>query len=70
MEPPEIDGPPDYYLTEPITDLIRDEVGSQLCKWVDDGTRRVCRINVGETCLCRSTAEAVLQKLFELEVIT
>lgn len=61
MDTPFADGPPDDPVVGIATDAVRDEIGSQLCAWVDG--RRVCRINIGKSCWCKDVAEAVIGTL-------
>lgn len=60
MDAPWVDGPPDDALLSRATTVVHDEVGSRLCAWIDQGTKQVCQINIGQPCLCRQVAEAVL----------
>jgi hypothetical protein len=67
MDHPFIDGPPDDPVLARATDAVRDEVGSKLCAWIENGSRRVCKINTGMPCLCREVAEVVLMVAAEAQ---
>lgn len=62
MDHPFIDGPPDDRILAEATDAVRDEVGSKLCAWIENGTRRVCKINTGMPYLCRDAASEIIIK--------
>src|SRR5437016_4786341 len=57
--------PPAREVTEEIlrraTTAVKDEAGSTLCTWIDMQTKRVCRVNIGQNCLCQQVARAALE---------
>jgi hypothetical protein len=47
------------FIPQRVVEAVRDEVGSQLCRWTSFG-KRVCEVLPDGVCLCRDVARAAL----------